>query len=312
MKIKLLPTGIFPENRKKFRILYQQNSEHKLGMSILPMLWLVIFLVCPLLIILKISLSEAVFSMPPFSEVFSRLGNFVFEIKISLKNYARLIEDSFYIKAFFNSIYLAFASSILCCAVGLPIAYGIHKARLNLRSVLLLLISLSFWSSLLTRVYSWMNLLSINGFINSMLLKVGIISEPIQFIGNYYAICLGLVFCYLPFMIFPIYSILEKIDQTHIEAALDLGCTPTRIFWTITLPLVKPGIIAGSILVFATSVGEFVIPELLGGADTITLGRVIWSEFFTNLDWPMACAISISMMFLIILPVLIFQRKEKS
>lgn len=311
MKIKNFSTGIFSENRKRIREFYQKNSGIKLGMSILPTVWLVLFLVCPLLIVLKISISESVFSIPPFSEVCSNLEDFVFEIKLNFKNYAKLLEDSFYVKAFFNSVCIAFVSAILCCTIGFPIAYGIHEARPNVRTILLLLVSLSFWSSFLIRVYSWMNLLSINGFVNSILLKIGIISEPIQFIGNYYAICLGLVFCYLPFMIFPIYSILEKVDKTHIEAALDLGCNPTRTFWTITFPLAKPGIISGCTLVFATSIGEFVIPELLGGADTITLGRIIWSEFFTNLDWPMACAISISLMILIILPIFLFQRKDK-
>jgi putrescine transport system permease protein len=188
-------------------------------------------------------------------------------------------------------------------------AYGIHKIEGNLKNIMLLLVSLSFWTSFLLRIYSWMSLLSVNGALNTFLLKMGIISEPIQFIGTYYTVCLGLVFCYIPFMIFPIYAILEKVDKSYIEAAYDLGYSPTKAFWTVTIPLTKGGITTGAILVFSASIGEFVIPELLGGAETITFGRVMWNEFFSNLDWTMACALSIGMMFFIILPIYILRRK---
>ncbi|MDR2667257.1 MAG: ABC transporter permease subunit, partial [Holosporales bacterium] len=166
-------------------------------------------------------------------------------------------------------------------------------------------------TSFLIRIYSWMNLLSIHGIVNSILMKFGVIDEPIQFLGSYYTVCLGLVFCYLPFMIFPVYAVLEKIDNSYIEAAHDLGCHPTATFWSITVPLARAGILTGSILVFTASTGEFVIPELLGKSDTVTFGKVLWTEFFTNLDWPMACALSIIMMIFIVLPVFLFQRKTR-
>lgn len=308
MKIKVIPSGFFEENKKKFLGIYK-NTESKFWMAIIPMLWILLFFVTPLLIIFKLSFSEAVFGMPPFSEVFSSTEKYLLEVKLNLKNYAIILQDSYYLSAFLNSILLSITATIICFLIGFPMAYGIHNSTENTKSILLLLISLSFWSSFLIRIYSWMNLLSVNGFLNSMLIKIGIIDSPIQFLGTYYTVCLGLVFCYLPFMIFPIYAVLEKVDKSYIESAYDLGCHPTKAFWTITIPLSKSGILTGTLLVFATSIGEFVIPELLGGSDTIMFGRVLWSEFFTNLDWPMACALSISMMFFVILPVFIFQKK---
>ena len=310
MKLKIIQSGFFEENKKRLLGIYR-NTESKFWMGIIPMIWVLLFFIAPLFIILKLSFSEAVFGMPPFSEVFSWTGKYVLEIKLNLKNYAIMLHDSYYVTAFLNSILLSITATVICFLIGFPMAYGIHNARENLKSILLLLISLSFWTSFLIRIYSWMNLLSINGILNSMLIKIGIIDYPIQFLGTYYTVCLGLVFCYLPFMIFPIYAVLEKVDKSYIESAYDLGCHPTKAFWTITIPLSKPGILTGAILVFATSTGEFVIPELLGGADTITFGRVLWNEFFTNLDWPMACALSISMMFFVILPVFIFQKKAR-
>jgi putrescine transport system permease protein len=190
------------------------------------------------------------------------------------------------------------------------IAYAISQLPLKKRPLFIFLVSISFWTSLLIRVYSWMNLLSPHGFLNSLLIKCGLIDSHIQFLGNYYAVSLGIVFCYLPFVIFPVYSVIEEIDNTLIEAAADLGVHPCRVFWTVTIPLSKTGIITGGILVFATTIGEFVIPELLGGPDAITIGRVLWMEFFNNLDWPMACSMSIVLAFFTILPI--FFLKDKS
>ena len=311
MKTKLFSTNFFEENKKKLRGLYGRTRESKLHMAIFPMVWMLLFFICPLFVIFKISFSEAVFGMPPFTELFSWASEHFLQIKLNLQNYITLAQDSYYISAFFNSIVLALVSTILCFIFGFTMAYGIYNVKDTAKTVLLLLISLSFWTSFLIRIYSWMNLFSMHGFINSMLIKIGILDSPIQFVGNYYAVCFGMIFCYLPFMIFPIYAVLEKFDKTYLEAAYDLGCTPTKTFWLITIPLSKYGIIAGCILVFATSIGEFVIPELLGGADTITFGRVLWTEFFTNLDWPMACAMSIVLMVFIILPVFVFHKKAK-
>ena len=188
-------------------------------------------------------------------------------------------------------------------------AYGICKTSERTKTVLLLLLSLSFWTSTLIRVYAWINMLSNQGVLNSLLIKIGIINTPIQFLGNYCMVCIGLVFCYLPYMIYPIYSVLEKFDKSYIEAAYDLGCHPTSAFWKITLPLCKEGITTGSILVFSTTVGEFVIPELLGGSDTLMFGRMLWMEFYNNLNWPMTCAIAIVMMAFIITPIFVIQKK---
>jgi putrescine transport system permease protein len=220
-----------------------------------------------------------------------------------------LIADSYYSTAFINSILLASISTVLCLIFGFFIAHALISIKSGARTILLLLISLSFWTSFLLRIYAWINLLSFHGIVNSLLLKFHIIDNPIRFIGNYGTVCLGMVFCYLPFMIFPIYSILEKMDVSCLEAAADLGSRPTQTFWRITFPLSMPGIYSGCILVFSTSIGEFVIPELLGGPDTLTLGRVLWIEFFNNLNWPAASAVAIVVMFIIILPGFIFQKR---
>ena len=275
----------------------------------IPLLWLVLFFIFPLLIVFKVSFAESVFGIPPFTEILDIANGYMLDIKLSLKNYIAMYCDSYYLTAFLNSLVLSLTASILCFLIGYPMAYGIHKIEGNLKNIMLLLVSLSFWTSFLIRIYSWMSLLSVNGALNTVLLKIGIISEPIQFLGTYYTVCLGLVFCYIPFMIFPIYAILEKVDQSYVEVAYDLGCSPTKAFWTVTIPLTKGGITTGAILVFSASIGEFVIPELLGGAETITFGRVMWNEFFSNLDWTMACALSIGMMFFIILPIYIVRRK---
>jgi putrescine transport system permease protein len=190
-------------------------------------------------------------------------------------------------------------------------AYGIVRFSPKYRTALLLLIILPFWTSFLIRVYAWMSLLSTQGVINSTLLYIGLISEPIALLDNRFAVCIGIVYCYLPFMILPIYSALEKVDTSLIEAASDLGCTPWRIFWRITAPLTSPGIVTGCILVFVPAVGEFVIPELLGGPDTLMIGRVLWCEFFNNRDWPQASALAVSMVLIFVVPVMFFQRQQQ-
>lgn len=310
MKIKILQSGIL-FGLKKQRSNQYKNNERRFLIAFFPLLWMFLFFLIPMLIILKISFSEMQFSMPPFTKVFDCINPYLIQIKITFKNYINFIENHYYITAFKNSIILSLTSSIICLLLGFPMAYGIHNSSRKMKAILLLFVSLPFWTSFLIRVYAWMNLLSINGIINTTLIKWGIINTPIQFVGNYYMVCLGLVFCYLPFMIFPVYAILEKVDQSYIESAFDLGCSRTRAFWTITFPLTYTGIFSGVVLVFATTIGEFIIPELLGGANVITFGRVLWNEFFTNLDWPMACAFSIVMMFFIILPIFVLQKKSK-
>lgn len=310
MKIKILQSGIL-FGLKKQRSNQHKDNEGRFLIAFFPMLWMFLFFLIPMFIILKISFAEMQFSMPPFSKVFSCIGSYLIEIKINFKNYVNFLANYYYIIAFKNSIVLSVTATAICFLLGYPMAYGIHNANNKLKSILLLLVSFPFWTSFLIRVYAWMNLLSINGAVNTALIKLGIINTPIQFIGNYYMVCLGLVFCYLPFMIFPVYSVMEKVDRSYIESALDLGCSRSKAFWSITFPLTYSGIFSGTILVFATTIGEFIIPELLGGSRVITFGRVLWNEFFTNLDWPMACAFSVIMMFFIILPIFFIQKKAK-
>lgn len=309
MKNRILSTTFVEQNKKKIIDFYGKTTNSKFLIACIPILWMFLFFILPLIIALKISFSESAFSTPPYTDVFSWTKKYMLQIELNLSNYATLIKDAYYRCAFLNSLLISTAATFLCLVIGYMMAYAMNGLKERTRSILLLFISLSFWTSFLIRVYSWMNLLSVHGVVNSFLTKIGLIDTPIQFIGNYYSICLGMVFCYLPFMIFPIYSVLEKVDKSCIEAAYDLGCSPVKTFWVITVPLSKFGIITGCVLVFASSIGEFVVPELLGGADCVTVGRVLWTEFFSNLDWPMACALSVVMAIFIVLPIFFFQRK---
>jgi putrescine transport system permease protein len=309
MKFRLFPIN-FLEERKNRKLKYRA-TESGVYMALLPIVWLSFFFMVPVLIILKISLSESIFAMPPFSEIFSYTSEWVLNVKLNFNKYIAALHDSYYIAAFINSVLLGAVATITCFVIGFPMAYGIHHVGTKkTKLILLLMVARSFWTSFLVRIYSWINILSVHGVLNSALLRIGIIKEPLQFLGNYYVVCLGLIFCYLPFMIFPIYSVLEKEEKTYIESAYDLGCTPFRAFWRITIPLSIPGVLSGCIMVFAASSGEFVIPELLGSADTITFGRVLWTEFYTNLDWPMACALSTIMILFIMIPIYVFQKKS--
>ncbi len=307
--MKQTSTTFSTSKKSRLRSFCEKAKSVKFYMAIFPILWILLFFIFPLLIIFKISFAEPVAAMPPFTEIFSWGHDQFLQIRLNLHNYFSVIKDSYYVSAFLNSVVLSLASTAMCFLLGFMMAYGIYKVEDRLKTLLLLLVSLSFWTSFLIRIYAWMNLFSAHGFVNSLLMKSGIIDSPIQFCGNYYAVCCGMVFCYLPFMIFPVYAVLEKFDKTYIEAAYDLGASPAKTFWKVTIPLAKHGIAAGCILVFATSIGEFVIPELLGGSDTVMFGRVLWAEFFNNLDWPMACALAMVMMIFIILPVFVFKKK---
>lgn len=309
IKNRLFSTSFFSEHKKKIRGIYGKTTNINFLLAIVPIFWIFVFFIIPLIIILHISFSESVFKIPPYTEVFIWTKEHFLQICLNLHNYFVLLKDSYYKTAFINSISISTVSTLLCLILGYMMAYGITNVAERKRPILILLISMSFWTSFLIRIYSWINLLSVHGFVNSMLMKFHIIDVPIKFIGNYYAICLGMVFCYLPFMIFPIYAVLEKVDKSYVEAASDLGSHPFRTFWAITVPLTKYGIITGCVLVFTTTIGEFVIPELLGGADAVTVGRVLWIEFFDNIDWSMACALSVVLALFIIFPVLMLQKR---
>jgi putrescine transport system permease protein len=276
-----------------------------------PWLWLLLFFVVPFIIVLKISFAETRWlGSPPYSDLIEWVNNQYLQIKLNAGNYLFLLQDSLYVAAFLSSIKVATISTLLCLLIGYPMAYGIARASPSWRNVLLLLIILPFWTSFLLRVYAWIGLLGNRGVINNALMGLGLIDEPIVMLQTDFAMYIGIVYSYLPFMILPLYSNLEKHDQTLIEAAVDLGSKPYKAFATITLPLSIPGMIAGSMLVFIPAVGEFVIPRLLGGTDSLMIGRVLWDEYFLNRNWPVASAVAIALLIVLVVPIMIFQRYQ--
>jgi len=235
---------------------------------------------------------------------------FYLEIKLTLGNYLYIFEDALYVEAYWSSAKIAAVSTLIALLVGFPMAYLIARSDPNKRTLLLALVVLPFWTSFLLRVYAWMGLLKKNGVVNEILMGLGIIDSPIQMIQTDFAVYLGIVYTYLPFMILPLYTALEKLDGTLLEAAEDLGAKPYQTFFLVTLPLAIPGIIAGCLLVFIPAVGEFVIPALLGASDTLMIGRVLWDEFFLNRDWPMASAVAIVMLVILVLPIMLVRRNQ--
>ncbi len=272
----------------------------------LPYLWLLIFFLAPFAIILKISVADPVIAQPPFTPSFGESG----ELQISADNYAFLLTDKLYAITYLKSVFMAAMATILCLALGFPIAYGIARADAATRNVLLLLIVLPFWISFLLRVYAWMGLLNNYGAINNLLMWIGLIEQPIPMMYTDFAIYIGLVYSYLPFMILPLYATLERFDLDLVEAAQDLGATPSQAFWNVTWPLARPGVIAGCLLVFIPATGEYVIPYLLGGPESLLIGRVLFDEFFINRDWPLASAVAIVLLFLVVVPIVILQRNQ--
>ena len=260
-----------------------------------PALWLAVFVLVPFGIIAAISLAQAVDGQPPF------------QLAWSWENYQLLLEDVLYAEAYGNALRIAATSSLVALLIGYPMAYAISVAPRHRRGMLLTLVMLPFWTSFLVRIYAWMALLRPTGLINTALQGAGLIDEPLQLINNQFAVHLGIVYGYLPFMVLPLYASLEKIDPALTDAAADLGAGPWRVFWRVTLPLSMPGVVAGFLLVFIPAVGEFVIPELLGGPDTPMIGRVLWTEFFSNRDWPVAAALSVSLSLLLVVPVGVLQ-----
>ncbi|MEA3152157.1 MAG: putrescine transport system permease protein [Gammaproteobacteria bacterium] len=267
---------------------------------VLPYLWLLLFFVVPFVIVLKISFSDIDLAIPPYKPLFEWIGKNSLAIKVNFNNYAFLFTDSLYINALLNSIKVAFVSTLLCLLIGYPMAYGIARARPSTRNILLLLVILPFWTSLLLRVYAWIGLLKANGVINNVLIWLGVIHEPLTLLYTPFAMYVGIVYSYLPFMILPLYANLEKMDWQLLEAAEDLGCRPWQAFYKITLPLSRNGILAGSMLVFIPAVGEFVIPALLGGPNALMIGRVLWDEFFSNRAWPVASAVAILLLIILV------------
>ncbi|MGB5448434.1 MAG: ABC transporter permease subunit [Woeseiaceae bacterium] len=271
-----------------------------------PYLWLLVFFLAPFAIILKISLADPIIAQPPFTSTFDEGG----QLLASADNFKFLLTDKLYAITYLRSIVMAGMATLLCLALGFPMAYGIARASASTRNLLLLLIVLPFWISFLLRVYAWMGLMNNYGVINNLMMWLGVIEQPIQLMYTDFAIFVGLAYSYLPFMILPLYATLERMDLDLVEAAQDLGASRTRAFWDITWPLAKPGVIAGCLLVFIPAMGEYVIPYLLGGSESLMIGRVLWDEFFVNRDWPLASAVAIVLLLLLVVPIVLLQRYQ--
>jgi putrescine transport system permease protein len=258
-------------------------------------LWIGLVLLLPFALVLKISFATSQLGVPPYGP------------PVSFGAYAALIHDNLYLNAYLSSLRTAFAATVIALLLGYPMAYAIARSSQRWRSILLLLVVLPFWTSFLIRIYAWIGLLRPTGLVNTALERLGLIDAPLRLINTDGAVMLGIVYTYLPFMVLPLYARLEKLDPALLEAAADLGARPWRAFLKITLPLSHPGIIAGCLLVFIPAVGEFVIPELLGGPDTLMIGKVLWSEFFTNRNWPMSAAVAVILLALLVVPIIWFQ-----
>jgi putrescine transport system permease protein len=272
-----------------------------------PLLFLLVFFLIPFAFAFKISFAEAVPRVPPFTDVISFTADHHLRVAISLGNYRYLLTDEVYGIAYLYSLRTAFFSTLICLLLGYPMAYAIARAPRSTQGLLLLIIMLPFWTSFLLRVYALEGIIRDTGFLNTVLLHLGLISHPLHIMRTSLAVYLGIIYSYLPFMVLPLFATLEKLDPTLLEAAADLGSTPWRAFMDITLPLSIPGMIAGSMLVFIPAVGEFVIPSLLGGPNQLMIGRVLWDEFFGNHDWPVAAAVAIAFLLLLVGPIAIYQ-----
>jgi putrescine transport system permease protein len=283
-------------------------------MILIPYLWLLLFFLVPFLIVLKLSFSEPMLAQPPYAPLLEwadEEGFTYLRIQLNLSNYLSLFQDETYLAAYLNSLRISLISTLLALAVGLPMAYGIARAPERFRLMLLMLVILPFWTSFLIRVYAWIGILKNEGLLNALLLSLGVISEPLVILNTNLAVYIGIVYSYLPFMVLPIYASFEKMDASLVEAAVDLGCTPMKAFWLITVRIALPGVVAGCLLVFIPAVGEFVIPDLLGGSETLMIGRTLWVEFFNNRDWPLASAVAIVLLLVLVLPIAWFQRSQQ-
>lgn len=280
-----------------------------------PYAWLLALFLVPFAIVIKISLSDTVIAIPPYAPTLDLAGGWAaivaFFQGLDFETFEFLTSDDLYWKAYLSSLKIAVIATAITLAVGYPIAYGMTRVAPEWRPTLLMLVILPFWTSFLIRVYAWMGILGQDGLINQALLWLGVIDQPLTILNTPTAVYIGIVYTYLPFMILPIYSALEKLDDSLLEAAEDLGCSRFTAFWLVTWPLSRNGIIAGSFLVFIPTLGEFVIPSLLGGSKTLMIGKVLWEEFFSNRDWPVASAVAVILLLILIIPIILFQRNEQ-
>jgi putrescine transport system permease protein len=282
---------------------------------LLPYLWLTAFFLAPFVIVLKISLSQTAIAQPPYVPVLDLAAGWQglqdFAARLSGEGYRLIVSDPIYLLSYGKSLEVAAVSTAILLLVGYPIAYGIARSPRGLQPLLVMLVVLPFWTSFLIRVYAWINILQRDGLLNDVLLRIHIVSAPVSWLASDTAIYIGVVYSYLPFMVLPLYATLEKLDDQLLEAAADLGCTRMWAFWRVTLPLSLPGVAAGVLLCFIPIVGEFVIPDLLGGSQTLMIGQTLWTEFFSNRDWPVASAIAVALLAVLLLPIVIYQRMQR-
>ncbi len=275
----------------------------------MPYLWLLLLFMLPFLIVFKISLAEMARAIPPYTDLVTWMDGKL-DISLNLANFSQLLDDPLYIEAYLQSLRVAAISTFCCLLIGYPMAWAVAHSKSSTRNILLLLVILPSWTSFLIRVYAWMGILKNNGVLNNFLLWLGVIDHPLVILHTNLAVYIGVVYAYLPFMILPIYTALTRLDYSLVEASLDLGARPLKTFFQVIMPLTKGGIIAGSMLVFIPAVGEYVIPELLGGPDSIMIGRILWQEFFNNRDWPVASAVAVVMLLLLIVPIMWFHKHQ--
>lgn len=276
-----------------------------------PFLWLLAFFLVPFAIVAKISVSEVATAIPPYAALLDWTEDAVLTLRLDFANYLALFTDELYWRSYVGSVRIAAVSTLITLVIAFPMAYAMAKAPRHWRSALMALVILPFWTSFLIRVYAWIGILKPEGLLNALLMGLGVIDTPLAILNTETAVYVGIVYSYLPFMILPIYSSLEKLDLRLLEAAADLGCHPAKAFWVITVPLALPGVIAGAFLVFIPAIGEFVIPDLLGGSDTLMIGKTLWAEFFGNRDWPLAAAVAVVLVAILVIPIMLFQRSQK-
>ncbi|MDR3433099.1 MAG: putrescine ABC transporter permease PotH [Rouxiella aceris] len=286
-----------------------QQAHGKKLVILLPLVWFILLFLLPFLIVFKISFADMARAIPPYTDLMTWTSG-VLDIALNFGNYIQLTQDPLYIESYLQSLEVAAISTLLCLLIGYPLAWAVAHSKPSTRNILLLLVILPSWTSFLIRVYAWMAILKDNGVLNNVLLWLGVIDQPLVILHTNLAVYIGIVYSYLPFMVLPIYTALTRLDYSLVEASLDLGARPFKTFIQVIVPLTKGGIIAGSMLVFIPAVGEYVIPELLGGPDSIMIGRILWQEFFNNRDWPVASAIAVIMLLLLIMPILWFHKYQ--
>ena len=286
---------------------------HRLTIG-LPYLWLVAFFLVPFLIVLKLSFSQTALAQPPYLPVFDLAAGWEgvkdFIAALTLDGYRLLFSDTLYVTSYLRSLQIAAVSTLILLVLAFPVAYGLARAPKAWQPLLVMAVMLPFWTAFLIRVYAWVTILQHDGLLNRALAAIGIVDEPLSWLATDTAVYIGIVYSYLPFMVLPIYATLEKMDDSLIEAAADLGCPPWKAFWTVTLPIALPGVFAGALLCFIPVVGEFVIPDLLGSSDTLMIGQTLWTEFFSNKDWPVASALAIVLLCVLLVPIVIYQHLQ--